>query len=184
MSEIEAEEKKLANKNMSLKIPPRAFLYAAYVFGVVALLLVGFVAGQRFERIRFRHDMQWRNNYDNNFFGGFRPRNMENMMRNFAPPPMRSHGIIGTIMSVDDSSLIIKDNDGIEQSLEINKSTVVRSEIFPNKPEELKVGMKVAVLGRPDNKGQISAIIIKILEYKENSSPTPSATSSNNSTKQ
>ena len=145
------------------------------IFGVILLLLIGFIMGQSFERIRFRHNLQWRQNYQTNFFGKFQPREMRHIMGNIAPRPMRSFGILGTVLSMEESNFVVQDGDGNEQSIQIDDKTIFRFDRFQSKIptiNNIKVGNRIAVFGRPNNNGQIYATLIRI--FSDNNPPTPS----------
>jgi hypothetical protein len=146
-----------------------------FVCGVIALLLLGFISGQAFERARIRHSTRWQNNYQQNFFGdqGREPRGM---MRQDKPGPIRSHAILGTILSINGNSVSIQDNDGnVEQVISISNSTVIQNNNGKGSASDLQQGQKIAIFGRPAGNGQIDASLIRILN---NTPPTPSASTS------
>lgn len=141
---------------------PRSLVY---VCGVIALLLIGFISGRASERGSVRHALLWQNNYRANFFDDFGSRNMRGgMMNNFASMPMRSHGFLGTVISVSDENISVQSNDGIEQSVQITDQTIIRRNRDKVEITDLKNGERVAIFGQPNNKGQVAAVLIRIFE--------------------
>jgi hypothetical protein len=138
--------------------------YFIFACGVIALLLLGFIGGQSFERARINHSTLWRNNYRANFFNDFGPRNNHGMMGGFAPMPMRSFGLFGTIFSIDNNKISVQGEDGVEQSIQITNNTVIRHNRDSATVNDLKSGQRVAVFGQPNNQGQIAATLIRIFD--------------------
>lgn len=168
------EQKNEIPKPVSTKRPlvfPRGLVY---IFGIIALMLIGFLGGQAFERTRVRHATLWRDNYRANFFGDFGRRNTRGgMMGNFAPPmPMHSFGLFGSIISADNSKISVQDDDGVEQSIQITNNTTIRHNRDNATVNDLKNGQRVAIFGQPNNQGQIAATLIRIFD---DNIPTASA---------
>lgn len=131
--------------------------------GIIALLLIGFLAGQAAERNRVRHFIGWRNNYQRNFFG---PRSFE------APPHfIRAHSLLGKILTTDNDKLIVQGHDNVEQSIVLNDQTVIRRDGASAARSDLKANQQIAVFGEPNNEGQIVAKLIRIFEENENPIP-------------
>ncbi len=77
-----------------------------------------------------------------------------------------THGTIGKIAIITLPKVMIADNDGIEKTILLNEKTDIRRFRDSIKPEELKAGDFVTVIGEPDNNGQIEARLIRVM-------PTP-----------
>lgn len=136
-----------------------------FICGIIALLLLGFIGGQAFERARFRHFTRWQNNYQQNFFG-----NRNQPLRGGMMPggPFRSHAILGTILSVNGNSLSVQDNDGsVEQAINISASTVIQNNNGQGSVSDLQQGQQIAIFGRPADNGQIEASLIRILNNNQ-----------------
>lgn len=148
-----------------------------FIFGTIALLLLGFIGGQAFERARVKHLVDWKDNYERNFFGDKKP-----APRGMRPDggmmggPFRSHAIVGTILSINNNNVSIQDNDGsIEQSITISDSTVIQKINGRGAVSDLETGQRIAIFGRPVSGGRVEATLIRVLDKI---TPTPTITSS------
>lgn len=139
--------------------------YLVFVCGVIALLLLGFIGGQAYERARIRHFARWQDNYQQNFFGNRnQPARGEMMQERMLAGPFRSHAILGTVLSVNNNSVSIQDQDGnVEQAINISNSTVIQKNNGRGIIADLQQGQRIAIFGRPTNNGQIDASLIRIL---------------------
>jgi|GEM_PF-1542420 hypothetical protein len=154
--------------------------HLVFVCGVVALLLLGFIGGQTFERARIRHFVGWQNNYEQNFFGDRGRPQRSGMMPLGMPPggPFRSHAILGTVLSINNDIVSIQDNNGnVEQAINISNSTVIQKNTGKAQTSDLQPGQKIAVFGQPSGNGQISASLIRILG-NASAAPSPRASAS------
>jgi len=122
---------------------PKLYFILALTLGSIALLLVGFLGGQAFERIRIRHSMGWTENYHRIF---------------------RAHGLFGKILTLDNDKLTMQDTSGTEQSIVITASTAIRRNASPAQKSDLKADQQIAVFGHPTGQGQIQAQLIRIFD--------------------
>jgi len=77
-----------------------------------------------------------------------------------------SHGSIGKIIKISLPNVLIEDRDNTEKNILINNNTVLKSDKGDIKPENLKEGQFVMVIGSPDNDSDIDAKLVRIM-------PTP-----------
>lgn len=124
---------------------------------LIAMLLVfkaGKFVGER--RVRFSYD--WAENYQRNFAGprgGF----MRDMMgRDY----INAHGIFGTILQIDNNTLVIKGQGDKELTVVTDGSTVMKRGVANILAGDLKIDDRVTIIGRPDNQGQIVAKLIRV----------------------
>ena len=128
-----------------------------------------------FHKAKFSYD--WGANYERNFIGG--PRGMmqsgrsygmmqgdssfRGMMGGLDDRDFRSgHGVAGTILSIADSTLVIKDRNGKENSVAVTDKTLIKRGRDTVQSSDLKAGDTVVVMGQPDQNGLIDAILIRI----------------------
>lgn len=142
-------------------ISTRTILASAILLGTFTLLLIGFLGGRAFERVRIRHSDNWRANYQQIFFN--------NSPRPLHPGPgpepfVKANGAFGKILTIDDDTLTVEDRIGFEQSVVIKDSTTIKRDDANAKKEDLKIDQRIAVFGRPNNRGQITADFIRIFE--------------------
>lgn len=171
MNETNQETKELKPEQAQPTIPPIKHTpkplphRIVFICGIIALLLLGFIGGQTFERGRIRHFVGWQNNYERNFFGD-RERTPFSMMRfGMMGNSFRSHAILGTILTIDNNTLSVQDNkENIEQSIRITDATIIQNDFGRAKISDLQTGQRVAIFGRPTNAGQIEASLIRILD--------------------
>lgn len=147
------------------------------ICSIIALLLLGFIGGQAFERARFRHSTRWQNNYERNFFNDrSRPQRNGMLSLGMMPGPFRSHAILGTVLSVNNDSVSVQDNNGnVEQAINISNSTVIQNSNGKGSVTDLQPGQRIAIFGRPTSNGQIDASLIRIFDAN---TPAPSISAS------
>ncbi len=109
-------------------------------------------------------------------------RGMGRMMPTFGEQglsPSNAHGTIGKIVSVSLPQIIVADKDGVEKTIIIDQKTDIRSFRDTIQPETLKVGNSVIIIGEPNDQGQITANLVRIMPtVPDNQFPANSTTSS------
>lgn len=120
-----------------------------FALGGLILLSGSFALGVNIGERKSRHFDNWSRNYG---------RMMMNWRRD-APNP---HGAFGKILSVSDSTLVIQDNNNVEQGVIMTSSTVIRIGRDHGSVTDLGPEINVAVFGRPNDQGQIEASLIRI----------------------
>jgi len=89
------------------------------------------------------------------FFGG--------MMRNLEGRDLRNgYGIAGTILSITDNNIIIKDRDNKENTVAVSAQTLIKSRGADLKITDLKQNDQVVVMGNPGDNGVINASLIRV----------------------
>lgn len=143
--------------------------YVVVILAAIAIFLVGFVFGQKFEKNRIFHLQEWDRNYQDNFFPDMRKGYPAPLPPDRPRSPLseiKAHGLIGKVLNVSEKKLTVEGDDKIEESVIVNDKTVIRIDGSPASFEDLKVDQRVAIFGQPDNQGQIAANFIRI--FKDN----------------
>jgi hypothetical protein len=78
------------------------------------------------------------------------------------------HGIAGTIISISDNSIVIKDRDNKENTISVNDKTIINQGRDTIKIEDLTSENEIVVIGRPGDNGVIQADLIRVFNKKEN----------------
>jgi hypothetical protein len=148
------------------------------VIGLFLLLLISFAAGVSVGFHKANFSSRFGENYERNFMGP-RPDMMGHefgpagMMRekvgDFVGRGMRNgHGIAGTIISISDNSIVIKDRDNKENTISVNDKTIINQGRDTIKIEDLTSENEIVVIGRPGDNGVIQADLIRVFNKKEN----------------
>jgi hypothetical protein len=74
-----------------------------------------------------------------------------------------ANSAVGFVIKIDTSTLLIKGDDGVEKSILIGGSTVIRRWQNTILPDDIKVDEKVVILGVPSSTGQIEARLIRVM---------------------
>ncbi|HEY5220806.1 MAG TPA: DUF5666 domain-containing protein [Candidatus Paceibacterota bacterium] len=127
--------------------------------GLIALFVVfGLGIAVGYDRAGFAAGFD--RNYYRIFFGGT-PGGPIGLM---APPmPSATHGVVGTIIDVGTSTISVTDQENNEQSIMVSLGTVIRDGDSDSAIGDMVVGDQIAVIGEPDNDGQIEARFIRII---------------------
>jgi len=134
---------------------------------IIVLILV-FSAGVSFGYHRALFNSEWGQNYYRNFYGGGRS---SAPMMGFQDRGFTGmHGTVGTIIDISSSTVSIKGQDGIERSVVIDGDESVRKGGSNISFSDLKVGDNIAVIGGPNEKGQIEGRFIRVFPQQEASS--------------
>ncbi len=83
-----------------------------------------------------------------------------------------THGGVGTITAmVTPSTLTIQTREGVDQTVVVSTSTMIRGVRDTGTAPPLLVGDQIVVLGQPDNQGHINAKLIRVLSAATSSTP-------------
>jgi len=158
--------------------------YFVAVLGVLGCFIAAaivFAAGVHVGERRAKYSYQWGANYERNFVNGSRGmmdgargqngngRGPQGMMRGFEGRDFRNgHGIAGTITSVVDNSIVIKDRDGKENTIAVNEKTLIKNGQADIKIADLKNDQSIVVIGNPGDNGVVNADLIRVFENNIN----------------
>ncbi|HUC31257.1 MAG TPA: hypothetical protein VMR99_01040 [Candidatus Paceibacterota bacterium] len=126
--------------------------------GLIILFIVfglGIVVG--YDRAGFAAGFN--NNYFRIFYGA-QPGGPVGLMT--PPMPVAMHGVVGTVIDLGTSTISVKDQKDNEQSVAVSSGTVIRSGASDVTIGSVAIGDQIAVIGEPNNEGQIVARFIRI----------------------
>lgn len=147
-----------------------AFKTASIVVGVILFALINFAVGFKVGSHKALFSSQWGKNYEKNFIGQRPPLghsgSLDSMKRDFSGRDFRNaHGIAGSIISIAEDKLIIKDRDGKENTVAVTDKTIIRKpRVEDLKIADLKVDDEVVVMGEPDESGVVLAVLIRVFD--------------------
>ena len=149
------------------------------ILGCLIAAAVVFAAGVHVGERRARYSYQWGANYERNFVGGpdrimnggperfdsqlGGPAGPMGMARNFGGQNFRNgHGLAGTIVSITDGNIIIKDPSGKENTVAVGDKTLIKNGQADLKITDLKNDERLVVIGKPGDNGIINADLIRV----------------------
>ncbi len=146
----------------------KRFKTGVSVFGIVLIALVSFAAGVAVGFRKARFSFAWGENYERHFMGG------PNMGPDFGPPRLmrkfegrdfrNAHGTAGTIVSIADNKLVVKDRDDKENTVAVTGKTLVKYLGETLLAGDLRPNDRVVVIGRPGDDGTVNADIIRVFD--------------------
>ncbi len=133
--------------------------------GVLVLVCLAFGAGVFVGYRKARFSYAWGENYDRNFGGP------HHGIFGMSPDPgfMSAHGVFGSIVSIGagSSTLVISGKDNLEKTVLVLSSTALREGRDVIQFAEFKINDPVVVIGAPNDQGQISAQLIRVLKSSQ-----------------
>ncbi len=155
-----------------ISVENKKIIVATVVIGLFLLLLISFAAGVSVGFHKARFSSHFGENYERNFMGPrpdargpeFGPMGMmREKIGEFEGRGMRNgHGIAGTIISISDKNLVIKDKDNKESAVSVNDKTIINQGKNTIKIGDLKNDQKVVIIGRPGDDGVVQAGLIRV----------------------
>jgi len=158
-------------------IKSKKFKVAAIITGSVVVALVIFTAGVNVGFHKAKFSFKFGENYEKNFMGprpginmpGGPMGMMREQVRNLEGSDFRNpHGISGTIISISDNNLVVKDRDSKENTVAVSDKTTIKSGRDDIKIGDLKTDEQIIVMGRPGDSGVINADLIRVFDPSGN----------------
>ncbi len=154
-------------------IKSRSFKIAALAVAFILAILLSFEGGVKVGSHKALFSCRWGENYERNFIGSRqslgRSEFMGSMMRGFEGRDLRNaHGLAGTIISIADNNLIVKDKDNKENTVAVTDQTLIKSKRENLKLEDLKQDDQIVVVGNPGDNGVVNASLIRVFNNNEN----------------
>lgn len=157
-------------------IKSKKFKIAIITVGSFLVALIIFAAGVNVGIHKAKFSYKFGENYERNFMdprpGMNKPKGpmgkMEEGFRKFEGRDFRNaHGLSGTIISIADNNIVIKDQDEKENTVFASEKTIIKLGRETIGIQDLKNDMKVVVMGRPGDEGKINADLIRIFNGEE-----------------
>lgn len=150
---------------MSTKDIFESKLFKGIVLSIAGLIILGFVFSLGFFVGTQKADFsfKWAEEYHQNF-GGPRGGIFGNFMgsdREFA----NANGSFGQIIKINNDILTVKDSNGdnAEKNILVGAKTTITYQRKNIKLSDLKIGDNIVAIGEPDNNGQITAELIRVM---------------------
>ncbi len=128
------------------------------IFASVAVLILVFSAGVLVGHGKARFSQRWGENYYSNIMG-----HGKKGMADFGRPGFGAHEGLGSIIKIDENSIIIKDQANIEKTILITEQTAITKNNQSIKIADLKIDDKIIAIGKPNNQGQVEPKLIRVL---------------------
>lgn len=148
----------------------KLLIILAIALGISILILGSFAMGVKIGIHKAKFSCDWGKNYERNFMGsgpgrgGHLGGGMMDMVRDFSGRDFRNaHGLAGSIISIADNSLVVKDRDNKENTVAVSDQTAIKSGRNDLKIGDLKVDDQVVVMGKPGDNGVINASLIRVI---------------------
>jgi hypothetical protein len=141
----------------------KAFRITLYIIGGLVILLLVFQAGLTIGFRKANFSFGWGENYQRNFGGprqGFFPGIRGDDFIN-------GHGVVGTIIKVDNKAIVMKDSGGKEVIVNTNEQTSIKNGNSDVLLKDLKTDEQIVVLGVPEQDGSITAKLIRIFNNNQ-----------------
>jgi hypothetical protein len=138
-----------------------------WILGGVIVLFVAFGLGIAVGANRARFAAGFDDNYYHNFYGA---QGGGGPMGSSMPPPLATHGIVGTVIDLESPLISVKDQANNEQSVQISSGTVIREGGDTIMIGDIMIGDQIAVIGDPNDQGQVVARFIRVFPAASSSS--------------
>ena len=143
------------------------------IIGAFLIILIIFAAGISVGLYKAKFSCKFGENYERNFMGNHSSRDgwanggpMGMMREKFNDLEGRgfrnAHGIAGTIISITDNNIVIKDKDNKENTVAITDKTIIKLGVDDVKISDLKNDQQVVVMGNPGENGVVNADLIRV----------------------
>jgi hypothetical protein len=160
------------------KCKSKAFKIVTIVVGLLLVVLVSFAGGVAVGLHKAKFSSDWGKNYERNFIGSRAGAGNEHMgpggfvgsmMRGFEGRDFRNaHGLAGTIISITDNNVMVKDRDGKENTVAVTEKTLIKSRSSDIKIGDLKQDEQIVVMGSPGDNGVLNADLIRVFNNQSN----------------
>ncbi len=153
---------------MDLKIFLKTVHFSKILITLAALVILLFVftVGVFVGSEKARFSYHWGENYYNNIVGR---RGEFNPDRRF----FNARNGVGKIININGNNIIIKDQNNTEKTIIVDDETVIRSQNQTLKPSDLKIDDNIVVIGPPNDSGQVTAKLIRVLPPDDSMFPPP-----------
>ncbi len=162
---------------------------AVAVVGFFLIVFISFAGGVVVGLHKAKFSYQWGQNYEKNFMGSVRGGGREkeaggcvekmlggcmgggikDMPRKIEGKNFRNaHGLAGTIISISDNNLIVKDRDNKESTITTTDKTLIKRGMDDFKIVDIKANDQIVVMGTPNDQGVVMAELIRVFDNNSN----------------
>jgi len=162
----------------------KSYSWILWVVAELILLAIVFALGINVGLHKAKYSYEWGANYERNFMGrergqigfgepgGMPPKELGNPMDFFGDHGgdfRNAHGLSGSIVSITDNKIVIKDQGNKENTVAVSDKTMIKSGKDDIKIGDLKTDEKIVVMGKPNDSGVIDAELIRVFADSANS---------------
>jgi len=153
--------------NDLIKLKPLKII-AGIIGGFILASLI-FSAGVFVGLKKAKFSYRWGENYERNFMGPRPPMGPMGFFHEMEGRDFRNpHGLAGTIVSITDNNLVVKDQDNKENTVAVTDKTIIKDRGLDLKISDLKQDQKVVIMGKPQDNGVINADLIRVFDINLN----------------
>ncbi len=141
-------------------------IFRGVLIGLGAVAITGFIfhAGVIIGSHRALFASKWGENYYRNFGGEHgEQRKVKNFHSGFGRQEISGHGVLGSIISIKENTVVVRGQDDLERDVEITDKTLIKRGRDSISLADVKVGDNVMAFGSPDDSGRISATLIRVV---------------------
>ncbi len=156
-------------------VRPKKFKIAALVVGIFFISFASFAGGVLIGLKKAKYSYKFGENYERNFIGGpfqgpgMLERKPRGIMEDFGGRGFRNaHGIAGTIISIADNKIVLKDRNGQENTISVSDQTLIKRGQDTISVNDLKNDDRIVVMGNPGDGGTVNADLIRVFSGNEN----------------
>lgn len=153
----------------------KSYSWILWVVAEIVLLAIVFALGVRVGLHKAKYSYEWGANYERNFMGrehgpmgfdgpGMPPMGPMDFLGERGGDFRNAHGMAGSIVSIADNTIVVKDRDNKENTVLVSDKTIIKSGRDDIKIGDLKTDEKIVVVGKPGDKGVINAELIRVFE--------------------
>ncbi len=145
----------------------KTFKIVTAIVGLFLIILVSFAGGVAVGLHKAKFSYAFGQNYERNFMGpraGEKgPGSLLGILRDFSGRDFRNaHGIAGTIISISDNNLVVKDKDNKENTVVVTDKTIIKNGRNDIQLGDLKQDEQIVVMGQPGDNGVVNAALIRV----------------------
>jgi hypothetical protein len=149
-------------------VKSQTFKIAAGIVGVVLIALISFGLGIGVGLRKARFSYQWGENYERNFMPA-PPDGPSKIFNGFQGQDFRNaHGLAGTVISISGNNLVVKENNGNENTISVGDKTIIKNRNGNLNLSNIDQGDQVVVMGSPGDNGVINADLIRVFNSNGN----------------
>jgi hypothetical protein len=159
--------------NIQETMQSKKFKIAALTVGIIIFMLISFAGGMAIGFHKARFSYKFGENYERNFVGGpfqglqggMMGRGQREMVGDFGGGGFRNgHGIAGSVISISNNTIVIKDRNGQENTISVNDKTLIKRGQDTISINDLKSDERIVVMGQPDDNGTVNADLIRVFD--------------------